>query len=656
MPKFSKILIANRGEIACRVIRTAKDMGYRTVAVYSEADAGALHVKMADEAILIGPAPVGESYLSAEKILAAAKTTDADAIHPGYGFLSENADFAKACGDANIVFIGPSPKAIDLMGNKAEAKRRMIEAGVPCVPGYEGEDQSDEHFIKAAEKIGFPVMVKAAAGGGGRGMRLVSKPEKLGKALSAARSEAKNAFGSDELILEKAVIEPRHIEIQVFADTHGNALHLGERDCSIQRRHQKVIEEAPSPAVSEDLRSEMGAAAVAAAKAINYYGAGTVEFLLDADGSFYFLEMNTRLQVEHPVTECITGYDLVEWQLRVAAGEELPDTQEDVFLFGHAIEARLYAEDPYKNFLPRVGKLVRWAPAEGEGLRCDHGLVDGYEVTPHYDAMIAKVIAFGENREDAIRRLIRSLEETDDLGLTTNRQFLIDCLANENFAKGEATTAFIDTHFPKKSRVRSKPQSNELAIAAALQFALAQHDTGSSTDGWDSSDAVLSPILLEVDGDKHSFQIKKQSDNDYVVVYGEETFEISFLTEIDGRLRIKMNGVQKSISYALDDDTLFVGIAALTFAAKEVTLSSARAGDGSGDGLIKAPMNGRVIDILVKDGDIVTKGQVVAILEAMKMEHEIAAKINGTVTKVGAKADDQVASKAVLLEIEAAGE
>ncbi len=656
MPAFSKILIANRGEIACRVIRTAKEMGYRTVAVYSEADAGALHVKLADEAILIGPAPVGESYLSADKILNAANQTGADAIHPGYGFLSENAGFAKKCADADIVFIGPSAEAIDVMGNKAEAKRRMIEAGVPCVPGYEGEDQSDTHFVKAAEEIGFPVMVKAAAGGGGRGMRLVEKPEKLEKALKAARSEAENAFGSGELILEKAVIEPRHIEIQVFADMQGNTLHLGERDCSIQRRHQKVIEEAPSPAVSEKLRKEMGAAAVAAAKAINYYGAGTVEFLLGSDDHFYFLEMNTRLQVEHPVTECITGYDLVEWQLRVAAGEELPDSQEDVFLFGHAIEARLYAEDPYKGFLPRVGKLVRWSPAEGDGLRCDHGLVDGYEVTPHYDAMIAKVIAYGDSRADAIRRLIRSLEQTDDLGLTTNRQFLIDCLAHESFKAGDATTAFIDTHFPKKTRVRPTPQSGDLSIAAALQYALSQHDTGSVTDGWDSSDATLTPMLLEVGDEKHSFQIKQLGENAYTVSCGEERFDISFLDEIEGRLRVLMNNVQKTISYAVDGEHLYIGIGALTFSATEVTLSSARGSDGSSDGVIKAPMNGRVIDVMVAEGDTVTKGQVVAILEAMKMEHEITAKIDGTVTKISAKSNDQVASKAVLLEIEATGE
>ena len=651
MSRFSKILIANRGEIACRVIRTAHEMGYSTVSVYSEADEGALHVQLADEAVLIGPAPVGESYLDMSRIFAAAEATGADAIHPGYGFLSENAGFAKACADRDITFIGPSENAIDVMGNKAEAKRRMIAAGVPCVPGYEGEDQSDAHFIKAAEDIGFPVMVKAAAGGGGRGMRLVAKPEKLEKALSTARSEAENAFGSGELILEKAVIEPRHIEIQVFADSHGNVVHLGERDCSIQRRHQKVIEEAPSPAVSEDLRAEMGAAAVAAAKAINYQGAGTVEFLLGADNAFYFLEMNTRLQVEHPVTECITGFDLVEWQLRIARGEILPALQDDIVLFGHAMEARLYAEDPYKNFLPRVGTLLQWRPAIGEGLRCDHGLVDGFEVTPHYDAMIAKVIAYGESREDARLRLIRSLEQTQDLGLTTNRQFLIDCLKHDAFADGEATTGFIESHFPKKTRTRPEPSNADIAMAAAILFAMQQHDSGSTIDGWDSSAANTFPMVLDVNDNKYNFQIKQEELSSYVVMSGDEQWDIDFLDEFDTEIRVLMNGVQKNIYFAEDDEILHLSIGAMTFTAKEITLAPVGGGDGAADGKILAPMNGRVIDILVKEGDSVSKGQVIAMLEAMKMEHEITAKVSGKVTQISAKKDDQVASKSILVEI-----
>ena len=451
MSQFTKILIANRGEIACRIMDTAKRMGIKTVAVYSEADANARHARMADEAMLIGPPPAMESYLSIPKIIDAARKTGAEAIHPGYGFLSENAAFARACADAQITFIGPDADTIALMGNKAAAKRYMIEAGVPCIPGYEADDQSDEALIAAASDIGFPLMVKAAAGGGGRGMRLVAKPEKLPKALKTARSEADRSFGSPELILEKAIIEPRHIEIQVFGDNHGNVVHMFERDCSIQRRHQKVIEEAPSPAVSPALREKMGEAAAAAARAIRYSGAGTFEFLLDAEGNFYFLEMNTRLQVEHPVTECITGLDLVEWQLRVAANEPLPLTQENIELNGHAIEARLYAEDPEKNFLPRVGVLEKWVTASGSGIRTDHGLMDGYEVTPYYDAMIAKVIGFGDTRAEAQTNILRALDDTVDQGLVTNRHFLKECITHEVFTDGGATTGFIDTHLLKKA-------------------------------------------------------------------------------------------------------------------------------------------------------------------------------------------------------------
>lgn len=460
MSAISKILVANRGEIACRIMRTAKRMGIETVAVYSEADANAPHRKMADEAVAIGPSPALESYLAIDKIINATRSSGADAVHPGYGFLSENADFATACREAGLIFIGPSADAITLMGNKAEAKRYMKKAGVPCIPGYEGEDQSDAAFDTAAQDIGFPVMVKAAAGGGGRGMRLVSKPEKLIKALTAARSEAERSFGSAELILEKAILEPRHIEIQVFADNHRNVVHMGERDCSIQRRHQKVIEEAPSPAVSEDLRDRMGETAAAATKAIGYSGAGTFEFLLSQDKDFYFLEMNTRLQVEHPVTECITGLDLVEWQLRVAAGEPLPRTQEQISFRGHAIEARLYSEDPYKGFLPKTGVLSNWQQAEGPGIRTDHGLESGFEVSPYYDAMIAKVIGYGEDRETARKRLHSALRNTVEEGLTTNRRFLMSCLSHETFMDGNATTAFIETHFPKKKLAEGPPDDD----------------------------------------------------------------------------------------------------------------------------------------------------------------------------------------------------
>ena len=652
MASFSKILIANRGEIACRVIRTAQQMGYETVAVYSDADAGALHTEMATEAVCIGPAAAKDSYLSIDRIIEAAHKTGADAIHPGYGFLSENAEFAARCHAEAITFIGPSADAIQLMGNKAEAKRRMIEAKVPCVPGYEGEDQSESQFIKSATEIGFPVMVKAAAGGGGRGMRLVDSSDKLPKALSAAKSEALNAFGSDELILEKAVIEPRHIEIQIFADRMGNTVHLGERDCSIQRRHQKVIEEAPSPAVNEQLRNEMGSAAVAAASAIEYCGAGTVEFLLSPNGDFYFLEMNTRLQVEHPVTEIITGYDLVEWQIRIARGETLPALQNDISFSGHAIEARLYAEDPYKNFLPRVGTLVKWQTPSGQGRRCDHGLKDGFEVTPHYDAMIAKVIGYGATREDARRRLISALKETLDLGLTTNRQFLIDCLAHDAFETGSATTAFIESYFPKKELKRPPLQPTHLILAAAAHFHLNIYEHSSVTDGWDSSHAGQASLKLEIEGKPFQFDVQISAPGRYEVSYENETSLIHIAIKTPSEIRVTHDGHSFNLHYAAYDKILHLSLGALQFSVTEITYQSANTGKDALDGVTLAPMNGRVLDILISEGDPVKRGQNLLILEAMKMEHEINARMDGTIKKVSVSKGDQVASRSILVEIE----
>ena len=468
MRTFKSILVANRGEIAVRVMRTAQALGYKTIAVYSEADANAPHVQMADDAVLIGPGPVGQSYLDMDRILAAAKETGAQAIHPGYGFLSEKADFARACEAEGLVFIGPSAEAIDLMGNKAAAKRRMIAADVPCVPGYEDADQSDDVLIAAAKTIGYPIMVKAAAGGGGRGMRLVDDAKGLPGALASARSEALNAFGSDELILEKAIIRPRHVEFQIFADSLGNVIHLGERDCSVQRRHQKVVEEAPCPVMTDDLRARMGAAAVEAARSIDYRGAGTIEFLLDDAGEFYFLEMNTRLQVEHPVTEMITGLDLVGLQIQVAEGHPLGLTQDDIKLSGHAIEVRLYAEDTTQDFLPCTGTIDLWQPAVGEGLRFDAGIESGQDVSPFYDPMIAKVIAWGETREVARHRLIEALEDTVLFGLTTNLGFLIDILGKQAFAKGEATTGFIADEFDAAALAEPAPDKMEAAMAAVI--------------------------------------------------------------------------------------------------------------------------------------------------------------------------------------------
>ena len=472
MQRFESILVANRGEIACRVLRTANALGYRTVAIYSDADADAPHVKLANVSIRIGPGPARESYLVPELIISAAVDSGAEAIHPGYGFLSENGAFADACEAAGLVFIGPHSEAIEIMGNKAESKRRMIEAGVPCIPGYQGVEQADDVFLTAAENLGFPVMVKAAAGGGGRGMRLVDDPRELQKAISLARAEARAGFGSDELILEKALLEPRHVEVQIFADNHGNTIHLGERDCSIQRRHQKVIEEAPCPIITDEVRQQMGKSAVNAAKSVGYRGAGTVEFLLDSSGSFYFLEMNTRLQVEHPITELITDVDLVAMQISVAQGVPLLISQSDVELKGHAIEARLYAEDPGQDFLPSSGKIELWSPASGEGIRIDSGICSGQEISPFYDPMLAKVICYGSDRDSARKRLIDALKNTALFGISNNKQFLIDCLGKEAFVNGVATTAFLEKEFQADEIKGSVPSFSEAAIAAVLQLEL----------------------------------------------------------------------------------------------------------------------------------------------------------------------------------------
>lgn len=445
MRKFDSILVANRGEIAVRVMRTAQALGYRAIAVYSEADAKAPHVRMADDAVLIGPAPVGESYLDMDRILKAVKDSGAQAVHPGYGFMSENAAFAEACDKAGLVFIGPTSDAINLMGNKAEAKRRMIEADVPCVPGYEGEDQSDAAMMKAAGKIGFPLMVKAASGGGGRGMRLVEKADGVADALNAARSEALNAFGSDELILERAIIKPRHVEVQVFADTLGNVIHLGERDCSVQRRHQKLIEESPSPALSPELRQKMGEAAVRAAKQINYEGAGTVEFILAGD-KFYFMEMNTRIQVEHPVTEAITGVDLIKEQIRVASGLPLSITQDDVTFTGHAIECRINAEDPDRNFMPSPGRVDAYIAPGGPGVRVDSHCYPGYVIPQYYDSLVSKLIVWGKDRDEAILRMQRALDEYAITGIKTTIPFHLKVLNHPMFQKGDVSTDFIEKH------------------------------------------------------------------------------------------------------------------------------------------------------------------------------------------------------------------
>jgi geranyl-CoA carboxylase alpha subunit len=657
-----KILIANRGEIACRVMRTARDLGIRTVAVYSEADAGAPHVAMADEAVLIGPGPVGQSYLLAEKILDAAAQTGADAIHPGYGFLSENADFSATVEKAGLIFIGPTAQAIDLMGNKAAAKRRMIEADVPCVPGYEGEDQSDKVLLAEGKKIGFPVMVKAAAGGGGRGMRLVEAADELEAAISTARSEAENAFGSGELILEKAIVKPRHVEIQVFADSHGNVIHLGERDCSVQRRHQKVIEEAPCPVMTPELRDAMGKAAVDAAKSIDYRGAGTVEFLLDADGSFYFLEMKTRLQVEHPVTEEVTGLDLVALQIKVAEGELLGLTQEDVTLTGHSIEVRLYAEDPTKGFLPSTGTVACFEQVARDGVRYDTGIRGGQEISPFYDPMIAKLITTGPTREAARKLMVEALTDTALFGPKTNRDFLIACLEKDDFIFGDFSTAFIAENFTDEDLAAPIADANALAVLAVRHF-ICDHEKARAKAmavpqgliNFSADEALRTPYKLAIGDDEAMppvLSVRSKSPAHYDVHIGDEIIALDVQTR-DGTYMVLNGKDGQYVSQAfLDGETLFATINGTSFTCSNLLMRNA-AGDEAGDGSkVTAPMHGKLIDVFVKKGEAIAVGDRLAIIEAMKMQHEILASVDGTVEDVLVAADAQVAADDLLIAID----
>jgi len=651
MTGFTRVLIANRGEIACRIIRSVRALGYRSIAVYSAADAGAPHVAAADEAIAIGPAPAAESYLSIPRLMAAARASGAEAVHPGYGFLSENADFAEACAEAGLVFIGPSPAAIRAMGNKARAKDLALAAGVPCIPGYQGAEQSDARLIEAAAGIGYPIMVKAAAGGGGRGMRRVEAAEALPGALATARAEALAGFGSDELILEKAITRARHIEIQIFADARGNTIHLGERDCSIQRRHQKVIEEAPSPAVGAALRAEMGAVAVALAQAIAYVGAGTVEFLLDPDGAFYFLEMNTRLQVEHPVTEAVTGLDLVAWQLRIAAGEDLPLGQADIPCTGHAIEARLYAEDPARGFLPQTGTALAWEPPEGAGIRTDHGLAEGLAITPYYDPMIAKISAWGSSREEARRRLIAALESCTLLGLASNRGFLIDCLGHPVFAAGAATTAFLTDDLPPPGRV--PPSALALALGAVLLFRATPFAGSPLLAGWRSTGPAAVPMVLRLGDERAAIDITDLGSGAYEVRRGATIQRLGITADDCRHLRFGDTDGQRRATYVRSPRLLHLALGAEDIEVEDVTLQPAASSRAAGGGTVTAPMNGLIRTVSVAAGDPVAKGRVLVVLEAMKMQHEILAPIAGTVRAVSVKPGDQVKPRAVLVEIEA---
>jgi len=643
--RFRKILVANRGEIAVRVMRTARAMGFRTVAVYSTADAASEHVRFADEAVHIGEPLPAQSYLNIAAIVEAARTSGADAVHPGYGFLAENAAFAQACRDAGLVFIGPSPEAIRAMGDKAGAKRLMQAAGVPCIPGYQGEDQGEKTLAAEAARIGWPVMIKATAGGGGRGMRLVSSPANFAEQLRSAQSEALNAFGDATVILERAIVAPRHVEVQVFADRHGNAIHLGERDCSVQRRHQKVVEEAPSPAVSQALRERMGATAVAAAKAIAYEGAGTLEFLLDAEGRYWFMEMNTRLQVEHPVTEAVTGLDLVELQLRVAAGEPLPVAQQDVRFSGHAIEVRLCAEDPQQGFMPQGGTLAAWRPSAA--LRTEHALRDGAEVPPFYDSMIAKLVAHGRTREDARQRLLAGLQDTVALGIPTNQRLLERTLSHAVFASGEATTAFVADHIDTLLAT-DEAGRDRAALLAALLLQLGER-------GWPSPLAHTLPNALrfELDGKVHAARVTPRGAGRFdIALDGQPPVQLALLAlPGDGSLRFSCNGLSAQAFVARHDGRVFFHHDGQAHRLDDLThLPTTRADADGGDGLLRASMNGRVIALLVAEGEAVAAGQPLVTLEAMKMEHVHCAPRAGRVAlhvAVGA----QVAARHVVAQV-----
>lgn len=656
---FKKILIANRGEIACRVMKTAAAMGIKTVAVYSDADKDALHVEMADEAVHIGPPPARESYLDADKIIAVAKSSGADAIHPGYGFLSENADFAQKAADAGIVFIGPPPSAIRAMGGKSESKALMEDAKVPLVPGYHGEDQDAKLLKREAERIGFPVLIKASAGGGGKGMRVVNSADEFDDALAGAKREGAASFGSDKVLVEKYLAAPRHVEIQVFSDTHGNHVYLMERDCSVQRRHQKVIEEAPAPGLSPATRKAMGEAAVNAARAIGYVGAGTVEFLLDSDGtSFYFMEMNTRLQVEHPVTEMITGYDLVEWQLRVASGEHLPAKQDDISITGHALEARIYAEDPMKNFLPSPGTIGYLSfPVEENGVRVDTGvretvMGETQEISSFYDPMIAKLIIHADTRTAALEKMADALKNVRIAGLQTNTAFLSRLVANPDFATAKLDTKFIDRHSVNllPDSAHAAPQ-NALALAA-VAIARGWHDvrrfdTASSpwarVNGWRMNYDHMHALSFTQGETKHTAGVTLDG-ADYLVTLADGVVkrvsiaypsDVGFVGAIDG-------GVETHFVAYRTDAGLTVLLDGVSYDIGYQDPQRMQATDTGGGARLTAPMPGKIVAVHVEVGANVKKGQPLVILEAMKMEHTISAPKDGVIGAIRAKAGEQV--------------
>jgi 3-methylcrotonyl-CoA carboxylase alpha subunit len=662
---FSKILIANRGEIACRIIKTARRLGIKTVAVFSDADRSARHVAMADEAVHIGPSPARDSYLVADKIIAAARHTGAEAIHPGYGFLSENAGFAEACAKARLVFIGPPPSAIRAMGSKSEAKKIMEKARVPLVPGYHGDDQSPELLAREASRIGFPVLIKASAGGGGKGMRVVEGAEKFADALAGAKREAKASFADDHVLIEKYLSRPRHIEIQVFADSQGNCLYLFERDCSIQRRHQKVIEEAPAPNMDPARRTAMGEAAVAAAKAIGYQGAGTVEFIANQDGTFYFMEMNTRLQVEHPVTEAITGQDLVEWQFVVAAGGSMPLTQEKLRIDGHAVEVRLYAEDPARNFLPSTGTLVHLRlPEEGPHVRVDTGVRQGDTVTPFYDPMIAKVIVHDRDRTSAMRRMAALMGGTEVVGVTTNAALLKALCSHPAFVGGEVDTGFIERHRDTLFR-KAEPAGDRLLALATLAWLLEFTPRTGSNDPWDEKNGfrLLDEGHDEIrwqDGDREVVVIaRRRRDGTIGLELPGGAVEAQVQRGEDGRLAVRLGGdaftatvVRRQTAEGVDYVVFADGASRSLRLVDPLDVTQYEA-VASGEAAVRAPLPGKIIDLRVKAGDTVSKGQPLLVLEAMKMEHTLAAPADGTVKTVRYAVGEQVSEGAELIEFEA---
>ncbi len=638
--RFSSVLVANRGEIACRIIRAARAEGLRTVAVFSDADAEALHVRLADSAVRIGPAPSQESYLSIDNLIAAAKAGGAEAVHPGYGFLAENAGFAEACASAGLVFVGPPPAAIRAMGDKAAAKVLMEAAGVPCVPGYHGDEQSPARFAEEAERIGYPVIVKASAGGGGRGMRIVRERSELVAALSAASAEAEAAFGDGRLILERALAGARHVEIQVFGDERGSLVHLCERDCSIQRRHQKLIEEAPSPVMTPELRASMGAAAVKAAEAVFYVGAGTVEFLLASDGWFYFLEMNTRIQVEHPVTECVTGVDCVRLQFQIAEGRPLPFDQSDVALRGHAIEARLYAEDPAADFLPSTGRIAAWRAPEGDGVRVDCGVETGATVSPFYDSLIAKIIAFGADREEARTRLVRALEATFVAGVTTNRALLLGALRRTDFVEGKATIDFIRSELLSASR----PSPTAIAIAALLF--VERGGPAAPSAGWRAS-----PLRLAVDGVEYRASAQRQG-GEWIVAVDGQTLAMRLVSHTESEIRVSRDGIVLGAAYRRDAHDLWLDFEGAIRRVVDRTYDPPRLSDEHADGAVHSPVSGVVVAVAAKAGDRVRRGQTLATVEAMKMQYSILAPLDGVIAQVNAVAGRQARARALLFAIE----